>query len=1041
MPAVQPKPLEQKWKDRLDLSTRKIPEFYEDAGQVGNTPHAGAIRATLSDLGVSAVFCVQDVPTIAILSADEYNRQAIVDLHAALWNQGLASLLVVLSDDTVRAFSLARIPYSGEGHDFDGRCLVRELNAVTHALEIREIIYSAESGRLWEQHAEFFSFKERIDQVLLENLTESHRLLLGADLSSDAAQALLIQTMFIAYLEDREIISREYFLKASNERAGSFSELLGSAATASLDRLFRILRKRFNGDLFVAPCSFEAKDPRLMLNDSHLQILARFRSGHEKMSGDTGQLRFWGYHFKYIPIELISAVYDRFLGEREEDRRKQGAYYTPMFLADTVISQIWDTLTPKVKDKGHFLDPACGSGVFLVRSFQRLCERWRETNKPQTIRWDSLLAILSRLEGCDTNSGAVRIAVFSLYVALLEEVSPPDIQGLMQSGKVLPELWNHTLCHRDFFEVSPEDVQFDVIIGNPPWSSRRGVNRTSIEWCEKKHLPAPSREDAWAFVWKSLQHLRDGGIVAFLLPAMGFLHNHAKQAVAARNLFMREARIFRIINFADLRFQLFEQAVRPSTLIIFGRAVQEASAYRFDYWVPKADLNLKTKRVITISSADKSQVNSRMAEDDPLIFKKRLWMTGPEAKLFNYLSKYPTLGDLVSEFRSFRRGGESITNRWVIGQGFMPANTQRLSNPNYKRRVKRSDIVAETSYLPISQFRTIVQPYRRLSPWKDGITYWKGFEAGFKGPRVLIPRGISTAQMRIRASYIEEPLTFQHIIQAIVVPRGQERRAKLLTALLNSRILLWYAFHGTASFGSDRPEVQQAELLRLPFPPSDSMPDPKRSRRAENALISIIDKAIEAENESFQLQASQNGVLEKLDRLAYDYFCLSNEEIILIEETVKKIIPAVQPSRGSFPDIWKSSNCNDRREYANTLVGNISDWIDSDYTVGVRLEAHNQDLAILCLSLQRKQKTSEYVEKNDSSVGNALSGLSEHIHIPLPGNFQLMPNFRIFVGRNLYLVKPIQKRFWLKSSALADADAIALDLQDVIEHRSKRNNA
>lgn len=1039
MPAVQPKPLEQKWKDRLDLSTRKMPEFYEDAGQVGNTPHAGAIRTTLSELGVSAVFCVQDVPTIAILSVDEYDRETIVELHAALWNQGLASLLVVLSGDTVRAFSLARTPYSGEDHDFDNRCLVSELNAVTQALKIRDIIYGAESGRFWEQHAEFFSFKERIDQVLLDNLTTSHKRLLNTDLSPDAAQALLIQTMFIAYLEDREIIDREYFLEASNERADSFSKLLGSPSAASLSRLFRILRKRFNGDLFVAPCSFEAEGPRPILNHSHLKIIARFRSGHVEMSGDTGQLRFWGYNFKYIPIELISAVYDRFLGEREEDRREQGAYYTPMFLADTVISQIWDTLTPKAKDKGRFLDPACGSGVFLVRSFQRLCERWRETKEPQTIRWDSLLAILSRLEGWDTNRGAVRVAVFSLYVALLEEVSPPDIRLLIERGRVLPELWNHNLCHRDFFTVSPEEVQFDVIIGNPPWSSRRGVNRTSIEWCEKKHLPVPSREDAWAFVWKSLQHLRDGGIVAFLLPAMGFLHNHAKQAVAARNLFMREARIFRIINFADLRFQLFEQAVRPSTLIIFGRAVQEASAYRFDYWVPKADLNLKTKRVITISSADKSQVNSRMAEDDPLIFKKRLWMTGPEAKLFNYLSKLPILRDFVTEFSKLKHKREPTNDRWIVGHGFKPVPTSRRLDPSYE--TKHSDVVTKTPHLPITNFRALVQTCHGLRPWPSSVVHRKGFEAGFNGPRVLIPRGISTAEMRLRASYIEEPLTFQDIIQAIVVPRGQERRAKLLTALLNSRILLWYAFHGTASFGSDRPEVQQAELLRLPFPPSDSMPDPKRSRRAENALISIIDKVIEAENESFQLQASQSGVLEKLDRLAYDYFCLSDEEIILVEDAVKKIIPAVQPSRGSFPDIWKSSNCNDRREYANTLVSNITDWIDNGYTVGARLEAYNKDLAVLCLSLREGHNQSEYVENDDTSVGEALLDLLEHIHQPLPGNFQLMPDFRVFIDKNLYLVKPVQKRFWLRSAALADADAIALDLQDVIERRSKRNNA
>ena len=441
MKTLHAKPLERKWKEHLDLSKREAPELYENADDVRNIPHAGAIRTTLRELGASAVFCVQGVPTIAVFSVEDYDRRAIVELHAALWNQGLASLLLILSGDTVRAFSLARIPHAGENpDDFDNRCLIRELNAVTEALMLKDLIYGAESGRLWEKHADYFSSKERIDQVLLKNLTVSHQLLCKTGLSSDATQALLIQAMFIAYLEDREITSRDHFLSASDGAADNFDALLQSANVNSLNRLFESLRRDFNGDLFVTPCSFEAKSSRPRLTRYQLEILARFLSGREEMSISGTQYRFWGYDFKYIPIELISAVYDRFLSEREAEQREQGAYYTPMFLADTVISQIWDTLSATTKDKGRFLDPACGSGVFLVRSFQRLCEHWRETRKVQTIRWDSLLAILSRLHGWDLNSGAVRVAVFSLYIALLEEVSPPAIRLLIKRGKLLPEL-------------------------------------------------------------------------------------------------------------------------------------------------------------------------------------------------------------------------------------------------------------------------------------------------------------------------------------------------------------------------------------------------------------------------------------------------------------------------------------------------------------------------------------------------------------------------------------------------------------------------
>ena len=194
----------------------------------------------------------------------------------------------------------------------------------------------------------------------------------------------------------------------------------------------------------------------------------------------------------------------------------------------------------------------------------------------------------------------------------------------------------------------------------------------------------PGKEDAWAFVWKSLRHLRDGGIVAFLLPAMAFLHNHAKTAVSARKRLVQDVRIFRIINFADLRFQLFEGAVRPAALIIFGHSDREALAYRFEYWTPKADLNLKIRRLITLSSADKCHVMSTMAAAEPLVFKQRLWMNDPESKLFNYLSAFPKLGELVDEYGNLTRRRRPSGNGWIIGQGFKPANIDRLSDPDYE---------------------------------------------------------------------------------------------------------------------------------------------------------------------------------------------------------------------------------------------------------------------------------------------------------------------------------------------------------------------
>jgi N-6 DNA Methylase len=1015
------------WKKRLGLVTRQSPEFYETAGAVLDTPHAVAIRSALDELGLSGMLCVQGVPTIAMLQVDEYDPKRVVDIHGALWNQGLASLLLVITQDTLRAFSLARMPQREWGQDFDKRCLVAALDATTHALEVSNLIYGAESGRLWREHAEYFDSKERIDEVLLGNLNASHMELCKANLGSDAAQALLIQAMFIAYLEDREIITSDYFKDATRKKAGSFSALLETRDVKLLKTLFSTLRDDFNGDLFVAPCSFESAAKAPTVTDAHLEILARFRSGREEMS--KGQFRFWGYDFRYIPIELVSAVYDRFLGEREDERKAQGAYYTPMFLADSVVSQLWDVLPAAIREKGHFLDPACGSGVFLVRSFQRLCENWRTTRQARTIRWDSLLSILKRVHGWDLNGSAVRVAVFSLYVALLEEVSPPDIRAMVKRGKLLPELWGKTLVRRDFFvDPNKELASFEVLIGNPPWTSRRGPERASLRWSKKNNAPMPSREDAWAFVWKSLKHLRPGGIVAFLLPAMGFLHNHAANSLEARRKLVTESKIVRVINFADLRFQLFDGAIRPAALIIFGANERPQVPYKFDYWAPKADLNLQLKRMITLSSADKVTLNSATVERDGLAFKHRLWMREPDAKLFSYLSRLPNLASLIKDFGGLKRRGMDSDGHWVIGQGYQPFHGSESGSSS---SFHMSKFVGRLPDLPIGAFCRLAQPITNLKPARSKQVRRMGFERGFSGTRVLIPRGVETTQWRLRAAYTQDELTFQHIIQAISVPAGQEDRAKVLTAILNSRVALWFAFHGTASFGAERPEVQQAELLNLPFPNVDDLPEPEKARKTSVELVKLIDREVERARGPFQLGGNADGTLTEIDRLTYEYFCLSDSEITLIEDTVTQIIPAVQPHQGSYPQLWKAPTQHDRESYARTLVSRFDGWLKNGVEVNAALEASNADLAVLRLSLDAVKK--DYIEEKTESLQSSIARLAEHIHRPLDGNFQLLPDLRVFVGNDLYLIKPMQKRFWLKSTALADADAVARELETVVD--------
>ena len=1015
-----------RWKETLNLSLRHAPEVYESADEVGNVPHAGALRTTLDDLGASVVFCVQNVPTVVIVSVDEYNAGRTAELHEALWNQGLATLLLVISGDIVRAFSLARLPRRDSDEEFRLNCLVDTLHAVTDALALRNLLYGAESGRYWKENGDYFRPEERVDRVLLANLTQSHGLLRGKDgedLPNDAAQALLIQTMFVAYLEDREIIGQEYFRVASDAKQPTFEALLRTGNVESLATLFRHLREEFNGDLFVAPCSFNANDRTPKLRRSHLEILARFRAGNEEMRGASGQYRLWSYNFKYMPVELISAVHDQFLNERT-DRRSQGAYYTPMFLADIVIARVWERISHEARERGVFLDPACGSGIFLVRLFQRLCEQGRIDRSGSELTWNELVEILSRLRGTDVDGSAVRMAVFSLYVALLEKVRPPAIRELINRGERLPKLYGRRVSQQDFFEIPADQAKVDVVVGNPPWASRRPADVPALAWCRREGVPAPSREVAWAFVWKSLRHLREGGVVGLLVPAMGFLHNHAKYAVEARRRLVRESRAYAVVNFADMRRQLFGQAVRSAALLVLGRGPLEYQPYRFDYFSPKVDPNFTSRRLITLGSADRCRLDSRAAEDDPFLFKKRLWMSEPEARLFNYLSHFPRLGDVAVKFRRRRTSDDLDGKRWVIGQGFKPAVADRQSDPTYDQEY--SDSVASLPHLPTRRFRVLAETGENLRPCEDGMVHRRGFERGFEGPRVMIPGGLATAagRCRLRAAYVDAPLTFRHAIQAVVVPPEDARRAMLLSALLNSKVMLWFIFHGTSSFGAERPLVRMDDLLRLPFPRPGQTPEPERARLAVEGLVGAVEDRLRGG------AARLEELLEEIDRLALEFFCISEEERILVEDTVDQVIPAVQPTGSA--SLWESATAGERYTYAETLVEKLGTSFDEDCSIGARLVAHNGDLAVLELSLHDTPVSFQYGEHDDEEVGTALSRLQERLGDPLASNFQATPDVRVFDERRLFLVKPLARRFWLRSAALADAGAIAIDLHMVV---------
>ena len=997
------------WKDALGLSARREPEVYSDASAVGDVPHARPIRTALRDLGADSVFCIEGVPTAVFFAAEEANPVDIAPLHSDLWNQGLASVLAIVCDDTIRIYSLAAVPEGRVGDRLDDDCLIEVLHKVADAAKVRSLTHGMESGRYWQEHSDRFKPEQRVDGTLLGNLKESDkrlRELLG--LPSEASQALLMQTMFIAYLEDRGIIGEDYIKRATHGEFSKFGDILDATKVTAFYALFRNLNRDFNGDLFVKPCSFDKSGPRLQR--AHLPVLAGFRSGMVEMGEVADQrLLFWAYNFELIPVELISAVYDRFLSA--QDRAPRGQFHTPMHLATSVVSQLWDDpqlLTKKAKERGRFLDPACGSGIFLACIFKRLCEYWRDSRGTENIRWPRLLAFLHQLTGVDIDASAVRVAIFSLHIALLEEVTPPDIRQLMAQGKMLPTLWKKTLRQADFFQEG-EAPRYDVVIGNPPW---RSSDNKVAQWCREQRLPVPNKQTAWGFVWKAIRHLKGDGKLAFLLPAMPFLHTHSKEAVAARSRMLKDLRVRYIINYADLRRQLFAKAIQPTALLV-GSPNSSENPYWFHYWVPKADPGFASTRLLTISDADKNKLDTIQLAEDPLLFNKRLWMTGPEDKLFHFLDRLPTLRTTVAQFKDTSRGRDTDLP-WTIGQGFQP-----------NKGGVHSDAVAALPHLPAPAFRELAPELRALRPSGESLVRRNGFEAGFRGPRVLVTQGVGPD--RLRAAYAETSFTFQDAIQAITVPESDKDRAKVLAAMLNSKLMFWFAFHSTASIGSERPTVHQDQLLDLPFPTPDDLPEQQRAHSAAAQLVAVMDEAQERLDDPLQPPNLLSDLLGRVDDLVYDYLGLTKQEVLLVEDTIKYVAPSIQPTSSSRAAIWRPATKRDRRAYASVLRYNLTDWMEQGNSVNVSVIARDDDLTVVRLRLCTTAARRAYDEEH-LALGKALKTVADAMDTPLPGNIHRLGNLRVYSGDDLYMVKPNRMRFWTRSAARADAEEIVIDL-------------
>jgi hypothetical protein len=317
------------------------------------------------------------------------SNEALQEAHRLAWNFSQAAVLVTLEPHRLMAWSCLQDPEQNES-----KRLVCELSEEgdSHQQErIRELLHwvSLTTGYLQEEKRSHFPADGRADALLLKNLRYVRDKLLTQGLDRTFCHDLLARVIFTQFLFHRKDSSGNPFFsktllgKICNEELQHVYADLPSILRNKEDTyaLFRWMDARFNGDLF--PGTVDQPDAEReqawqtekdAVQENHLQLLADLISG--QIDTQDRQLQLWPqYSFDTIPLEFISSVYEEFLNE---DRDSNKAYYTPPQLVDYVLDAVlpWHGTDWNL----NVLDPACGSGIFLVKAFQRLIHRWRRAH-------------------------------------------------------------------------------------------------------------------------------------------------------------------------------------------------------------------------------------------------------------------------------------------------------------------------------------------------------------------------------------------------------------------------------------------------------------------------------------------------------------------------------------------------------------------------------------------------------------------------------------------------------------------------------------